>query len=165
MLPARAPRVAAPPQSRFKHVVIGAGYTGLAAARRLAELQPQEPILVLDASSAGEGSAGRNSGFLINLPHNTRMSGYHSPLQIARKQIAMYQAGLDWLAQLSQQGGFDCGWDLAGKYHAAATEGAAGTCARRWRSIATGVWRTPSWTATRCASSWARTTTSSATTR
>ena len=123
MLPARAPRVAAPPQSRFKHVVIGAGYTGLAAARRLVELQPQEPILVLDASSAGEGSAGRNSGFLINLPHNTRMSGHHSPLQIARKQIAMYQAGLDWLAQLSQQGGFDCGWDLAGKYHAAATEG------------------------------------------
>ena len=123
MLPARAPRVAAPPQSRFKHVVIGAGYTGLAAARRLAELQPQEPILVLDASSAGEGSAGRNSGFLINLPHNTRMSGHHSPLQIARKQIAMYQAGLDWLAQLSRQGGFDCGWDLAGKYHAAATEG------------------------------------------
>ena len=120
---------------------------------------------MLDASSAGEGSAGRNSGFLINLPHNTRMSGHHSPLQIARKQIAMYQAGLDWLAQLSQQGGFDCGWDLAGKYHAAATEGAAGTCARRWRSIATGVWRTPSWTATRCASSWARTTTSSATTR
>ena len=69
---------------------------------------------MLDASSAGEGSAGRNSGFLINLPHNTRMSGHHSPLQIARKQIAMYQAGLDWLAQLSQQGGFDCGWDLAG---------------------------------------------------
>ena len=95
-------------------MVIGAGYTGLAAARRLAELQPQEPILVLDASSAGEGSAGRNSGFLINLPHNTRMSGHYSPLQIARKQIAMYQAGLDWLAQLSQQGGFDCGWDLAG---------------------------------------------------
>ena len=31
MLPARA-RVAAPPQSRFRHVVIGAGYTGLAAA-------------------------------------------------------------------------------------------------------------------------------------
>ena len=60
--------MAAPPQSRFRHVVIGAGYTGLAAARRLAELQPQEPILVLDASSAGEGSAGRNSGFLINLP-------------------------------------------------------------------------------------------------
>ncbi|MGE8611826.1 MAG: NAD(P)/FAD-dependent oxidoreductase [Achromobacter veterisilvae] len=122
MLPERAPRAAAPPHTRYKHVVIGAGYTGLAAARRLAELQPQERILVLDATAAGEGSAGRNSGFLINLPHNTRMSGHHSPLQVARKQIAMYQSGLDWLAELAQQGGFDCGWDVAGKYHAAATE-------------------------------------------
>lgn len=121
MLPRRAPRETAPPHSRFGHVIVGAGYTGLAAARRLAELRPQEPILVLDATVAGEGSAGRNSGFLINLPHNTRMSGHHSPLQVARKQIAMYQSGLDWLAQLAQQGGFDCGWDVAGKYHAAAT--------------------------------------------
>ena len=121
MLPPRAPRTAAPAEHHFKYLVVGAGYTGLAAARRLAELRPQDRILVVDATVAGEGSAGRNSGFLINLPHNTRMSGHHSPLQIARKQIAMLQAGLDWLAQLSQQGGFDCGWDLAGKFHAAAT--------------------------------------------
>ncbi|AWP77824.1 NAD(P)/FAD-dependent oxidoreductase [Bordetella bronchiseptica] len=121
MLPKRTPRTAAPARRHFKSLVIGAGYTGLAAARRLAELQPQDQVLVVDATVAGEGSAGRNSGFLINLPHNTRMSGHHSPLEVARKQIAMLQSGLDWLAQLSGQGGFDCGWDLAGKYHAAAT--------------------------------------------
>ncbi|MDM9560953.1 NAD(P)/FAD-dependent oxidoreductase [Bordetella petrii] len=123
MLPPRAARSAAPPERRVKYLVVGAGYTGLAAARRIAELRPQDRVLVVDATVAGEGSAGRNSGFLINLPHNTRMSGHHSPLQVARKQIAMFQAGLDWLAQLSQQGGFDCGWDVAGKYHAAATPG------------------------------------------
>src|SRR3546814_13688043 len=76
---------------------------------------------VCSSDLAGEGSAGRNSGFLINLPHNTRMSGHASPLEVARKQITLLQAGMDWLAQLSRQGGFDCGWDLAGKYHAAAT--------------------------------------------
>src|SRR3546814_19544414 len=79
------------------------------------------PNTTLFGSVAGEVSAGRNSGFLINLPHNTRMSGHASPLEVARKQITMLQAGMDWLAQLSRQGGFDCGWDLAGKYHAAAT--------------------------------------------
>lgn len=123
ILPRRAARTAAPAQRHFKYLVIGAGYTGLAAARRLAELRPQDAVLVLDASVAGEGSAGRNSGFLINLPHNTRMSGHVSPLQVARKQIAMLQAGLDWLAELTRLGGIDCGWDVAGKYHAAATDG------------------------------------------
>jgi len=121
MLPPRTARTAPPPEHRVKYLVVGAGYTGLAAARRLAELRPHDRVLVVDASVAGEGSAGRNSGFLINLPHNTRMSGHHSPIEVARKQIAMLRTGLDWLAQLSQQGGFDCGWDVAGKYHAAAT--------------------------------------------
>src|SRR5690606_32693906 len=79
MLPPRAARSAAPPERRVKYLVVGAGYTGLAAARRIAELRPQDRVLVVDATVAGEGSAGRNSGFLINLPHNTRMSGHHSP--------------------------------------------------------------------------------------
>ncbi|KDD99224.1 FAD dependent oxidoreductase domain protein [Bordetella bronchiseptica SBL-F6116] len=60
MLPKRTPRTAAPARRHFKSLVIGAGYTGLAAARRLAELQPQDQVLVVDATVAGEGSAGRN---------------------------------------------------------------------------------------------------------
>jgi len=77
--------------------------------------------LVIDATVAGEGSAGRNSGFLINLPHNTRMGGHTIAQHLARQQIAMFQAGLDWLGELIVQGGIACGWDVAGKYHAAAT--------------------------------------------
>ena len=45
------------------HVIVGAGFTGLAAARRLAELQPQARIIVIEATEVGEGSSGRNSGF------------------------------------------------------------------------------------------------------
>lgn len=107
---------------RFGTVVIGGGYTGLAAARRIAELRPDEQVLVLEASAIGEGSSGRNSGFVINLPHNTRMGGHASPLEVARKQIGMYGAGLRWLEQLVRENGIDCGWNPVGKFHAAATE-------------------------------------------
>jgi len=48
-------------------IVVGAGYTGLAAARRWAELEPDASVLVLDALSLGEGNPGRNSGFLLEV--------------------------------------------------------------------------------------------------
>jgi glycine/D-amino acid oxidase-like deaminating enzyme len=91
----------------------------------VAELRPHEEVLVLEASQIGEGSAGRNSGFLINLPHNTRLGGHTSPLEVARKQIRMYDAGLKWLEQLVREHGIDCGWNPAGKFHAAASDDGA----------------------------------------
>lgn len=121
MLPERVP-TPLPGTTRFGTVVIGGGYTGLAAARRIAELRPDETVLVLDASTIGEGSAGRNSGFLIDLPHNTKMGGHTSPLEVARKQIRMYDAGRTWLEQLVREHGIDCGWNPVGKYHAAASD-------------------------------------------
>ncbi len=51
-------------------VVIGAGFAGLAAARRLTQLAPGARISVLEAGRIAEGAAGRNSGFMIDLPHN-----------------------------------------------------------------------------------------------
>lgn len=122
LLDRREPKSIGPKNKRFDVVVIGSGVTGVAAARRVAELEPQSHVLLVDATSAGEGSAGRNSGFLINLPHNTGMSGHGSPAEIARKQIALYNTGLTWLKGLIDRYGIDCGWNPAGKYHAAATE-------------------------------------------
>lgn len=118
----RVGRSVPPKEKCFDTVVIGSGVTGAAAARRVAELEPNSNILLIDSSSAGEGSAGRNSGFLINLPHNTGMSGHGSPVQIARKQIDLYNCGLGWLKSLVDRYQIDCGWNSAGKYHAAATE-------------------------------------------
>ena len=51
-------------------LVVGAGYAGLAAARRLAEHNPQHKIVVVDAGVCGENASGRNSGFVIDVPHN-----------------------------------------------------------------------------------------------
>ena len=121
LLAPRTPREQAPSETHFDAIVIGAGVSGLAAARRIAEVEPQSRVLLVDASTMGEGSSGRNSGFLINLPHNTGMSGHGSRAEVARKQIALYNTGLEWLKTLVDRYGIDCGWNPVGKYHAAAT--------------------------------------------
>ena len=41
-------------------LVIGAGYTGLSAARKLAQLHPNQKIVLVDAQSAGEEASSRN---------------------------------------------------------------------------------------------------------
>ena len=57
-------------------VIIGAGFAGLSAARRLRQLDSTLKITVLDALRVAEGSAGRNSGFMIDLPHDLASDDY-----------------------------------------------------------------------------------------
>ncbi len=58
-------------------VVVGAGFAG--ALRRApvdGSLQPEARIVVLDAGRVAEGAAGRNSGFMIDLPHDLTSEDY-----------------------------------------------------------------------------------------
>ena len=43
-------------------LIIGAGFTGLSAARKLNQLNPSQKIILVDAQQAGEGASSRNSG-------------------------------------------------------------------------------------------------------
>ena len=54
--------------SQARWVIIGAGFTGLAAARQLALHFPDDQIVLLEAQEVGYGSSGRNAGFAIDLP-------------------------------------------------------------------------------------------------
>uniref|UniRef100_UPI00351762B7 FAD-dependent oxidoreductase n=1 Tax=Cognatishimia sp. TaxID=2211648 RepID=UPI00351762B7 len=47
-------------------VIVGGGFAGLTAARRLTQLAPGSKITVLEAGAIAEGAAGRNSGFMID---------------------------------------------------------------------------------------------------
>lgn len=69
LLPQRQPRPALEGRVAADVAVIGAGFAGLAAARRLSQLDPALRVAVLEAGVVGEGPAGRNSGFIIDLPH------------------------------------------------------------------------------------------------
>ena len=41
-------------------LIVGAGYTGLSAARKLGQLNLNNNIILVDAALAGEGASGRN---------------------------------------------------------------------------------------------------------
>ena len=51
-------------------LIIGAGYTGLSAARKLGQLYSNQKIVIVDAQLAGEGASSRNSGYLVDTTLN-----------------------------------------------------------------------------------------------
>ncbi|KAA0911342.1 FAD-binding oxidoreductase [Pusillimonas sp. ANT_WB101] len=108
---------------RVKSLVIGGGYTGLAAARRLAELEPDSEVVVLEASEIGEGAAGRNSGFLNRLPNRPIANEHGDVAETARRQMRLYSAGTAWLSELVQKHSISCDWDdVSPRISAAATD-------------------------------------------
>ena len=57
-------------------LVIGAGFAGLSAARQIIQHDPSQKVVVLDASRVAFGPAGRNSGFMIDVPHDLSSDDY-----------------------------------------------------------------------------------------
>ena len=119
ILAPRSPRPALTGHHRANWVVIGAGYVGLAAARRLAENRPDDSILLLDSGEVGENASGRNSGFAIDLPHVTgsnqdELEGSHRYMALARAAIAYHETQIERF-------GIDCDWTQPGKYQTASS--------------------------------------------
>ncbi|MBS7663515.1 FAD-binding oxidoreductase [Pseudomonas lalucatii] len=103
-------------------VVLGAGYAGLAAARRLAELQPEASVVLIDAKRVGFGAAGRNSGFMVDLPHDLTSHSYTSSHEADHKIIRLSRGAIDYTREIVQRHGIDCDWREQGKLHGAANE-------------------------------------------
>ena len=51
-------------------LIVGAGYTGLSAARKLGQNFKNKKIILVDAQLAGEGASSRNSGYLVDTTLN-----------------------------------------------------------------------------------------------
>lgn len=120
LLPKRTARAEAKGDITADHIVVGAGYTGLAAARRLAELQPQARIIVIEATEVGEGSSGRNSGFAS--PRDLPVGASAADLQHAEALNRFTEEGWAWLMAPMEQHGIDCGLQRSGRIKAAATD-------------------------------------------
>ena len=106
-------------KGRVPWAIIGAGLTGLACARHLAELHPNKEIMLLDARMVGEGASGRNSGFTVGVshfigPYNPQQKTYYARIN------RINQIGVALLAQQVKTHSLDCQWDDTGFHHGAA---------------------------------------------
>lgn len=101
-------------------LVIGGGFVGMAATRRLAELNPNDSVMLLDAQRIGHGTSGRNSGFVIDLPHKGDLDG--PDVERKKKFVGLNRAAINWLEQLVTDNNIDCQWSHAGKIQGAVSE-------------------------------------------
>ncbi len=104
-------------------VIIGAGFAGFSAARRLRQLEPNSRIAVIEARGICEGSSGRNSGFMIDLPHNLGSKDYVGQVEKDRKQIELNREAIKFAAEIAEEYSLPSeAFDISGKVNAAATE-------------------------------------------
>lgn len=98
-------------------VVIGAGYTGLNAARVLAERFSQQ-VVVLEAHQPGWGCSGRNAGFVLK--GSGRLGAVQLTerfgLETAQACYREYRLAFEQLAALCQQGTIACQVQPPGYY-------------------------------------------------
>jgi len=98
-------------------VIIGAGITGLSAARKLGELNKNHNIYLVDAQIAGEGASSRNSGFLVDTTLNDGFTS-DTDLENYKKKTDIYKLGIEAVKKFIQEYQVDCDLNECGKYYA-----------------------------------------------
>ena len=98
-------------------LIIGAGYTGLSAARKLAQIHPNQKIILVDAQLAGEGASGRNSGYLVDTTLNDGFTS-NKELKNYKKKVDIYELGINVVKKFIKEYQVDCDWNECGKYFA-----------------------------------------------
>ena len=105
------------------YLIIGGGFAGLSAARRLKQIDNDAKIALLEACEIGEGPAGRNSGFMIDLPHNLASDDYLGSLEKDREQTLINRSAIEFAKSASEEYEMPSeAIQLVGKTNAAATK-------------------------------------------
>ncbi len=98
-------------------LIVGAGITGLSAARKLANLFPKERIIIVDSQRAGEGASSRNSGYLVDTTLN---DGFTTNKELSRYKTKtdIYELGIKSVKRFIKNYQVDCDWNECGKFFA-----------------------------------------------
>jgi len=107
MLPKRQPKPALQASVTADIVIIGAGFAGLSCARQIVRNDPKAKVVILEAGLVGEGASGRNSGFIIDLPHEVSAEGLGGgSLDRARRDIKLYRTAIELGRELAEEHGW-----------------------------------------------------------
>ncbi|MEL6282672.1 MAG: FAD-dependent oxidoreductase [Pseudomonadota bacterium] len=108
----------------YDWLVIGAGITGLGAATRLGEIASNDSVLLVDARSVGWGASGRNSGFLLDLPHKYDLESRDRDR--LTKITRLNRLAIEMLRDRSEAFDIACDWSEVGKLQGAVRERGTG---------------------------------------
>ncbi|WP_136646597.1 FAD-binding oxidoreductase [Tabrizicola sp. YIM 78059] len=124
ILPGQPAPVPLPGDTTVDVAIVGGGFAGLAAARRLRQLDPSVTVAVLEAGRLAEGASGRNSGFMIDLPHELTSDDYAGHGD-DRGMIALNREAIAFARGAVEDYGISADYfDPAGKVNGAASESA-----------------------------------------
>ena len=84
-------------------LIIGGGFTGLSAAKRLCELANNDKIILIEASEIAAGPAGRNSGFMIDLPHELGSGSYQDTIERDKLHVKLNRYALNFAKNSSKE--------------------------------------------------------------
>lgn len=110
ILPEQAPAKRLKDDQVADWIVVGAGVTGLAAARRLGEMDPEARVVMIEGYRIGYGASARNSGFIIDTPHLSEKLSAEENICISRLVVA----GLKELKGHVWKYGIECEWSPRG---------------------------------------------------
>ena len=98
------------------YAILGAGACGLAVARRLGELRPDDSIAVVEAMRVGYGTSGRNAGFMLS--HHSH--GGIKDLDAGRRSDQLFGHGYNYLRETIERHQIRCDWTEWGQLYVAA---------------------------------------------
>lgn len=123
ILPLVAPRARLEGAQGCDVAIVGAGFAGLAAARRLRQIDPSLDVAIIEAARVAEGGTGRNSGFMIDLPHELTSSDYAGSGESHDRTLTrLNRHAIDFAAEVVADYGIPDGYfQRSGKINAAAS--------------------------------------------